>query len=123
MFNSKLIKAFNWIFSILLLGSLFLFLTYQGESKDILIVLVMLIALVASTIAYVPDDAKNNSRDYHLSYLSGYIAHIVIIMVMFLMALWELSHSGGIGSWFFVLLLTIALTRPVIYLLIKAFYR
>ncbi len=115
--NSKLIKAFNWIFTFLLVLSLIPFFTYQGD-KQILVLIVMLVAIVASTIAYIP---YHDDKDKENAYLTGYLSHIVIIVVMFLMALWELNDTNNIGVWFFVLLLTVALTRPVLYLLVKAF--
>lgn len=115
--NSKLIKAFNWIFTFLLVISIIPFITYQGDMK-LLILIVMLVAIVASTISYIPYRQKGEEE---IAYLTSYISHLVIIVVMFLLALWELNNIGFINVWFFVLLLTVALTRPVIYLLIKAF--
>ncbi len=115
--NSKLIKAFNWIFTFLLVISIIPFITYQGDMK-LLILIVMLVAIVASTISYIPYRQKGEED---IAYLTSYISHLVIIVVMFLLALWELNNLGFINVWFFVLLLTVALARPVIYLLIKAF--
>ena len=116
--NSKLIKAFNWIFTFLLVASVIPFFAYQGN-KQLLVLIVMLIAIVASTISYIPEE--KNETQYHVAYLTSYLSHIVIIVVMFLLALWELNTTNFIGTWFYVLLLTVALIRPVIYLLIKAF--
>ena len=118
--NSKLIKAFNWIFTFLLVISLYPFFAYQGD-KQLLVLIVMLVAIVASTISYIPYDEEKNEKQYHIAYLTSYLSHIVIIVVMFLLALWELNTTNMIGTWFYVLLLTIALIRPVITLLIKAF--
>ena len=123
MFNSKLIKAFNWIFSFLLIISLVPFVYYQGE-KQYIILIVMLLAIVASTISYIPPAKITKNKDeYYYAYVSGYLSHIVIILVIFLIALWELSQTGMIGVWFYVLLLTTALVRPVIFILIKAFHK
>lgn len=123
MFNSKLIKAFNWIFSFLLIISLIPFVYYQGE-KQYIILIIMLLAIVASTISYIPPaEITKNKDEYYFAYVSGYLSHIVIILVTFLIALWELSETGTIGVWFYVLLLTIALVRPVIFILIKAFHK
>lgn len=123
MFNSKLIKAFNWIFSFLLLVSLIPFVYYQGDKQSIIVV-VMLLAIVASTISYIPPSKqKSDSPEYHYAYVAGYLSHIVIIVVTFLIALWELQTIGTIGVWFYVVLLTIALVRPIIYLLLKAFHQ
>ncbi len=115
--NSKLIKVFNWIFTFLLIISIIPFITYQGDMK-LLILIVMSVAIVASTISYIPYRQKGEEE---IAYLTSYIPHLVIIVVMFLLALWELNNLGFINVWFFVLLLTVALTRPVIYLLIKTF--
>jgi len=115
--NSKLIKAFNWIFTFLLVVSIIPFFTYQGDMQ-FLVLIVMLVAIVASTISYIP---YNKKGDEEIAYLTSYISHLVIIVVMFLLALWELNNIGFINVWFYVLLLTVALARPVIYLLIKAF--
>lgn len=123
MFNSKLIKAFNWIFSFLLIISLIPFAYYQGDKQSIIII-VMLLAIVASTISYIPPASRQtDDNEYHYAYVAGYLSHIVIIVIIFLLALWELKSNGQIGVWFYVILLTVALVRPVIYLLLKAFHR
>jgi len=115
--NSKLLQAFKWIFAILLGLTLLSFFSFQNEMK-FLILAVMLATVVISTISYLPDQS---TLAVDLSHLTNFLSQLIIITVIFLLALWELSRDGVIDIWFFVLLLTVTLSRPVIYLLLKAF--
>jgi len=123
MKKSKLIKAFHWIFTLLLLFSLAPLALYQGD-KTVMILVVMLLAIVASTSFYLPiHNSPQENREYRLAYLSGYLSHLLIIIITFLIALWELAVYGSIGLWFYVLLIAISLTRTVIYTLLNAFIK
>ncbi len=122
MTYSKLTYAFSAIFAVLLILALIPLALYPGK-KDIMIVMLMMLALVVSTISYLPGkfSQKNREQEFRLLYIASYLSHIIIIVVAFIVALWEYNSLGSIGWWFYIIIITLTLAQPLNLLMLKAF--
>ncbi len=123
MFHSRLTLVFSLIFFVMIVVGLVILATIP-TSKNMIMILLMMLALVVSTAFYLPlpwqkTFAKKN--DFKLLYTAGYLSNLIIIVITFAIAWWEYNYLGSIGWWFYVIIIALTLIHPVVTLMLQAF--
>ena len=93
-------------------------------SKNMIMILLMMLALVVSTAFYLPlpwQKTFSKKNDFKLLYTAGYLSNLIIIVITFAIAWWEYNYLGSIGWWFYVIIIALTLIHPVVTLMLQAF--
>ena len=116
----KVINLMQWILGLTMISSIALFIYYSLERNFIMVVFVMMIIVIALIFKILLARKYYNSEEYDiLGYVASYLSEIFAIAVIFIMATIEYREFGIVGKWFYAVLASILISRPLFFSILK----
>jgi hypothetical protein len=120
MHNHKNINIFQWTLGIIMLISIIPF-TYLALNQNwiaTIFMMAIIVYLVALKLSFHKKFLPNEETHY-LAYMASYLSEIVTITAILIVAAYEIYQEAEIGIWFYVVLGTITISRPLFFLILK----